>query len=119
MISAPTPAPLPRTIEQPRLDPSSAEPARRYRVWPWIVTAAALLPILTVNQYFSHHRSDETDAWLFAYYGRELLHGARLYADLWDNKPPLVYWFNAAALWLGGGSLAAVRAACARVTGIS
>jgi len=77
------------------------------------VTAAALLPILAVNQYFSHYRSDETDAWLFAHYGRELLQGARLYADVWDNKPPLIYWFNAAALWLGGGSLVAVRAACA------
>lgn len=115
MISAPSPAPLPQTVEPPRLDPSSAELERRQGVWPWIVTAAALLPILAVNQYFSHHRSDETDAWLFAYHGRELLHGARLYADVWDNKPPLVYWFNAAALWLGGGSLAAVRAACAAV----
>jgi len=113
--SAPTLAPLPRTVDQSLLDPSSAKPDRRHPVWPWIVTAAALLPILAVNQYFSHFRSDETDAWLFAYYGRELLRGARLYADLWDNKPPLMYWFNAAALWLGGGSLAAVRAACAAV----
>jgi hypothetical protein len=44
-----------------------------------------------------------SDAALFEYYGRAMAHGAKLYADLWDNKLPGIYLLNA-ALQLAFGS---------------
>jgi 4-amino-4-deoxy-L-arabinose transferase-like glycosyltransferase len=41
----------------------------------------------------------------FLYIGQQLLRGQRLYADLFDDKPPLIYWINALGLWLSGGSI--------------
>ena len=86
-----------------------------------LATALMCLPILAVAQAISHIRVDEFDAWLFAYYGKQLTHGRVLYEQLWDNKPPGIFWINAVGLWFSGGSLAgpitlcaaAVTAACA------
>ena len=44
------------------------------------------------------------DSGIFLYIGSELLRGKVLYLQTWDNKQPLLYWLNAAGLWLGGGS---------------
>jgi 4-amino-4-deoxy-L-arabinose transferase-like glycosyltransferase len=41
----------------------------------------------------------------FLYIGQQMLRGQRLYADLFDDKPPLIYWVNALGLWLSGGSV--------------
>ena len=52
-----------------------------------------------------HHPGVEglgADSGLFAYYGQQILHGRLLYRDLWDEKPPGVYYVNAAALLLLG-----------------
>ena len=42
------------------------------------------------------------DGALFAYFGQEILEGSILYEDVWDTKPPGVFYLNALALWLGG-----------------
>jgi hypothetical protein len=47
----------------------------------------------------------ESDSGLFAYGGQRALHGALLYRDVFDTKPPLVFYLNAAALRLGGESV--------------
>ncbi len=81
-----------------------------------LATVLASLPILAVSQFIAHARVDEFDAWLFAYYGREMLDGRTLYADLWDNKPPGIFWVNALGLGLSGRSLAGVWVLCALAT---
>lgn len=41
------------------------------------------------------------DSGLFAYGGQRILEGALLYRDIWDSKPPGVFYLNALALALG------------------
>lgn len=70
-----------------------------------LATILACLPILAASQLLSHIRVDEFDSWLFAYFGRELAGGAELYVDVWDNKPPGIFWVNAFAGILSGNTL--------------
>jgi len=44
------------------------------------------------------------DSGFYAYIGKALLHGQVLYRDVWDDKPPLGYYLNAAALAIFGQS---------------
>jgi len=44
------------------------------------------------------------DSGFYIYIGDQILHGKALYQDVWDHKPPAIYYLNAAALWLGQGS---------------
>lgn len=81
-----------------------------------LATVLASVPILAVTQFDAHARVDEFDAWLFAYYGREMLDGRVLYAELWDNKPPGIFWLNALGSWLSGGALTGIWALCAVAT---
>ncbi len=46
----------------------------------------------------------QRDPGAFLYIGQQLLHGQRLYADLFDDKPPMIFWTNALGLWLSAGS---------------
>ena len=78
-----------------------------------LATVLICLPLLGASQVLAHIRVDEFDAWLFAYYGKQLTHGRVLYEQLWDNKPPGIFWVNAVGLWLTGGSLVGPIALCA------
>jgi 4-amino-4-deoxy-L-arabinose transferase-like glycosyltransferase len=42
------------------------------------------------------------DSGLFAYYGQQILAGRVLYKDLWDEKPPGVYYVDALAILIAG-----------------
>lgn len=44
----------------------------------------------------------ERDITMYAVIGHELLHGRALYADLWDIKPPMIFWTFAAAELIAG-----------------
>jgi hypothetical protein len=44
------------------------------------------------------------DAGLFLYAGRIIRQGGLPYLDIWDQKPPLIFYINALGLVLGGGS---------------
>ncbi len=44
------------------------------------------------------------DAGLFLYAGRIIRQGGLPYLDIWDQKPPLIFYINALGLALGGGS---------------
>jgi hypothetical protein len=44
------------------------------------------------------------DGGIFLYIGSLILKGKIPYADVWENKGPLVFYVNAAGLWLAGGS---------------
>ncbi|HEU4700437.1 MAG TPA: hypothetical protein VFS40_14730 [Gemmatimonadales bacterium] len=45
------------------------------------------------------------DASFFTYAGAMVRHGGVPYLSFWDHKPPLIFFIDAAALALGGGSL--------------
>ena len=42
------------------------------------------------------------DGGAFAYCGQQIVKGALLYRDCWDNKPPAIYYLNAAIIAIGG-----------------
>ncbi|WP_177225906.1 ArnT family glycosyltransferase [Arsenicibacter rosenii] len=42
----------------------------------------------------------QRDSGVFAYIGQRILRGELPYRDIWDHKPPLVYYINALGLWL-------------------
>ena len=41
----------------------------------------------------------------FYYIGQQMLRGQKLYTDLFDVKPPFIFFVNALGLWLGNGSV--------------
>jgi hypothetical protein len=48
------------------------------------------------------YKNMATDSGVFAYCGKIIREGGLMYRDCWDNKPPGVYYLNAAAIFLGG-----------------
>ena len=46
----------------------------------------------------------DRDSGGFMYIGQQMLRGQRLYADLYDDKPPVIFLVNALGLWLSNGS---------------
>lgn len=49
-------------------------------------------------------KAPQEDAGLFMYAGQLILDGGLPYRDVWDHKPPLIYFLDALGLLLGGGS---------------
>ena len=45
------------------------------------------------------------DSAVFLYHGQQILEGKIPYVDLFDNKPPLIFYLNALGLWIGNGSI--------------
>ncbi|GJM23759.1 MAG: hypothetical protein DHS20C16_01740 [Phycisphaerae bacterium] len=90
----------------------SKPPARRGFDLLGVFALILCLPLIALSQYIAHARIDDIDAWFFLHYGRELLSGATLYADLWDIKPPSIFWINALGLGMSGGSPIGVWAFC-------
>lgn len=72
-----------------------------------------IIPVIMISQFAAHWRVDVVDDQLFGTFGWRILQGARLYVDVWDNKPPGIYWINALGMLLGRGSYAGVIALCA------
>ncbi len=89
------------------------EPATRRRFnLLGVLALTVCLPLIAMSQFIAHARTDDIDAWFFLHYGRELLSGATLYADVWDIKPPGIFWLNALGLGLSGGSPIGVWVLC-------
>jgi hypothetical protein len=45
------------------------------------------------------------DSGVFLYIGEAMLHGKVPYVNIWDNKPPLIYFIDAFGLWLGHNTI--------------
>lgn len=71
------------------------------------------LATVAAGQLIAYTRTDDLDRWQYAYFGQRMLAGDAIYADLWDVKPPLHYWINAAGLWITRGDDAGIIAVCA------
>lgn len=76
------------------------------------VVLLATAPMIILSQVASYWRPDVVDDQMFAYFGWRILHGARVYLDVWDNKPPGIYWTNALGYLLGAGNYLGVIALC-------
>ncbi|MGH2602653.1 MAG: ArnT family glycosyltransferase, partial [Dehalococcoidia bacterium] len=73
--------------------------------WPALLAAAAtiILGIPTLNYPYG------PDQALFAYIGEHLLRGDGLYVDVWDVKPPGIFWIYAAIDLLPGAPFRVLR----------
>jgi len=67
---------------------------------------------LTISLFAALARTDDIDSFLYAYYAKRMLAGQRLYADLWDNKPPGVFWADALGLLISGGRFFGIAIVC-------
>lgn len=65
----------------------------RWRFWSLALCAAVLVLCRTRTW----NEPAETDLAIYWVTAGELLEGRRLYADVWDIKPPLIYWLYAGA----------------------
>ena len=91
------------------------------------LAVAALAAAVAYNQSAVHWRANHVDSDLFEYYGWCVSRGAVPYLDIWDNKPPGIWWTNAAAFALFGdgnvgpwiASLAALLVGMAAFVGIA
>lgn len=64
-----------------------------------------LLAFLVLLPYAPYlHPIPNRDSGLFLYAGWRMLHGEVPYRDVWDHKPPLIFFIDALGLALGGGS---------------
>lgn len=71
-----------------------------------------IIPLIVLCQIIAVWRWDVVDDQMFAYFGWRIADGATVYLDVWDNKPPAIYWINAIGMLLGGGSYGGVVAVC-------
>ena len=82
----------------------------------WVVVLIMLIccaPMIIVSQMAAHLRFDVVDDQMFGYFGWRIAHGGTVYLDVWDNKPPGIYWINALGFILGNDSYWGVIALCA------
>jgi hypothetical protein len=72
----------------------------------WVLLAAILLTAGVVFAFSPAYagKTPGLDSSLFMYIGAGINHGQVLYRDLWDNKPPLIFFLDAFGLRLAGDS---------------
>ena len=82
-------------------------------LWQLMVAMVLVIaPLIAVSQIIGYWRTDVVDDQMFGYYGWRLAHGATVYRDVWDNKPPGIYWVNALGMLVGRDSYFGVVALC-------
>ncbi len=80
-------------------------PGRKSLILPTIIMLGLILTNFVVQIGVDpSYKSMSTDSGTFAYCGQIVRDGGLMYRDCWDNKPPAVYYLNAAAIWLGGAN---------------
>jgi hypothetical protein len=68
----------------------------------WLLAVAVSLAYGALLVFLRGAPSLQSDAGIFLSVAARLLHGDRLYADVFDNKDPLFFYVHAAALKVGG-----------------
>ncbi|MCC6360580.1 MAG: glycosyltransferase family 39 protein [Phycisphaerales bacterium] len=102
------PADYSRDLRLPR--PPSTPMPLRYVI---LAMLAVCAPLVIASQIAAHLRFDVVDDQMFGYYGWRIAHGGVAYLDVWDNKPPGIYWINAIGFLIGGDSYGGVVFLCA------
>jgi hypothetical protein len=75
----------------------------RFQIIYLVILCLGILAVL-VPATPSYNALADRDSGVFLYIGKQVLNGAVPYRDVWDHKPPLVYFIDALGLCLGGGS---------------
>ncbi len=76
-----------------------AAPSRTPSIWRvavlqrWFIVISGAFVLLRIPSFIEPPWY--SDAGTYADIGWALNHGARLYVDVWDNKPPGIYWLSA------------------------
>src|SRR6266853_2828954 len=70
--------------------PSLGRVAVRHR---WFIAISSAFVLLRIPSFVEP--TWYSDAGTYSDIGWALNHGARLYVDVWDNKPPGIYWLSA------------------------
>lgn len=87
-----------------------------YRPTPWlqliVLMVVLITPMIVLSQVIAFWRTDVVDDQMFGYFGWRIAHGATVYVDVWDNKPPGIYWINALGMLVGNDSYFGVIAMC-------
>ncbi len=98
-----------------------SDPIGQQTNWPILIVTMLLLllPIVALSQFAAHNRVDVVDDQLFGYFGWRIAHGAVVYEDVWDNKPPGIYWMNALGFLIGGDSYGGVVFLCVLAVTVS
>ncbi len=78
-----------------------------------LVMVLIIAPLIALSQFIAYWRIDVVDDQMFGYFGWRIANGATVYLDVWDNKPPGIYWINAIGMLVVGGSYFGVIAMCA------
>ncbi|MCK4340175.1 MAG: glycosyltransferase family 39 protein [Phycisphaerae bacterium] len=95
--------------------PKTSETGRPPGTTLWIlilVMVVTIVPLIVVCQIIAYWRVDVVDDQMFGYFGWRIAHGAAVYLDVWDNKPPGIYWINAVGMLVGHDSYFGVIAMC-------
>ncbi|MBW7906034.1 MAG: glycosyltransferase family 39 protein [Phycisphaerae bacterium] len=101
--------PTPPAADRPARLPPSTTP-----LWLHLLAVGLVaVPLVVLSQLAAHWRVDVVDDQLFGYFGWRIAHGATVYVELWDNKPPGIYWINALGFLISGDSYNGVIALCA------
>lgn len=78
---------------------------QKYKMWIFeyllivIGVLLVLLPTSPMNMPWTYR-----DSGVFLYTGSRILNGDLPYINIWDHKPPVIFYLNALGLFLGGGS---------------
>lgn len=80
--------------------------ARRkiHRLWVYLLIAAGVGGVMFLTLPSSLNYTRGRDQGVFLYIGQRILEGHIPYRDVWDHKPPIIFYLNALGLALGAGS---------------
>ena len=91
----------------------SRKPDRELPHWVLVLIISAVMATVFAGPVIAAHwRTDVVDDQMFGYYGWRIAHGATVYLDVWDNKPPGIYWINALGMIIGNDSYGGIIALC-------
>jgi 4-amino-4-deoxy-L-arabinose transferase-like glycosyltransferase len=81
----------------------TATPTHEDRKHIFLSLLLSLLVKIPISPYF--YPFPDRDSGVFAYIGRRILNGDLPYRDVWDHKPPLIFYLNALGLKIAPDSL--------------
>ena len=69
------------------------------------LTILAILVLLSALYFYPYAMEvPHRDSGIYLYIGREVLNGKTIYRQVWEHKPPFIFYINALGLLLGKGS---------------
>jgi len=72
-----------------------------------IVSIILLLSVIILSAFYFYPIGQvipQRDHGIYLYLGKELLNGKTIYSEVWEHKPPLIFYINALGLFLTNGA---------------